>query len=111
MTIRFTDILTTATALATYLGDREITTFHLAEAVAVLREERTLDDYGPGRSPLIPRDPGGAVVGDRLRALTQAWFQRLGADPAIELEDGAVEEFLEELAALEQEEPGPSGAH
>lgn len=101
MSIRFTDILTTATALAHYLGDSEITTFHLTEAVALLRAQRTLEDYGPGRSPMIPRDPGGAMVGPQLRDLTQAWFKRMGSNPTTELEDRAVEEFLDDLRALD----------
>lgn len=105
MSIRFTDILTTATALAQYLGDNEINAFHLAESVGLLRGQRTLDEFGPGRSPLIPRDPGGPAVGAELRDLTQAWFARLGSDPASELEESAVDEFLQELTALDSSRP------
>jgi len=101
VSIRFTDILTTATALAHYLGEPEVTPRLLIESVAILRGAKTLDDFGPGRSPMIPRDPGGAAVPAAVQELTQAWFRRMGHDPTIELEEGAVDEFLEEVQALE----------
>jgi len=102
--IRFTDILTTATALAHYLGEPEVTPRLLRDSVAILREEKAIEDFGPGRSPFIPRDPMGATVPRTVRELTQAWFHRLGDDPTVELEEGAVDEFLQELAALDGDE-------
>lgn len=101
MSIRFTDILTTANALATYLGDPVVVPNHLIEAVAILREEKGLEDFGPGMSPMIPRSPGGAVVRPDVRDLTQRWFKAHGSDPLVRLEDGAVDEFVEDLLTLE----------
>ena len=38
--LRFADILTTASAVANYLGVAEVSAAHLVESVALLREEK-----------------------------------------------------------------------
>ncbi len=94
--LRFTEILTTASAVASYLGAQEIGAAHVSMAVGVLREEVTLEDLGAAPSPLVPR-PRSTPVARPVRELVQRWFAELGSDPLAEVDDEEVERFLAEL--------------
>ncbi len=101
-TLRFADILTTASAVANYLGAANVTAAHLLEAVALLREEKTLADLGPALSPLVRRAPGGGSVDPKVRELVQRWFEQLGRDPNAAIHADAVERFLEQARLLSE---------
>jgi len=99
--LRFTEILTTATAVASYLGAAEIGTSHIETAVAVLREEVSLAELGNAPSPLVPRSRSTPVSGP-VRELVQRWFADLGGDPLVEISPEQVETLLAELGRLGQ---------
>lgn len=100
--LRFADILTTASAVANYLGVAEVSAAHLVESVALLREEKTMADLGPALSPLVRRRPGGGGgVEAGVRELVQRWFEELGRDPNAEMDAGAVAAFVGEALALD----------
>ena len=94
--LRFTEILTTATAVASYLGAEEIGAAHITMAVAVLREEVVMADLGNAPSPLVPRSRTTPVAGP-VRELVQRWFAQLGSDPLAEMGPEGLEAFLVEL--------------
>jgi hypothetical protein len=98
--IRFADILTTASAVASYLGEPEVTAPHLLSALAILRGESTIDDLGRPVSPLVRRGQGGVSVSPAVRDLAQRWFAELGANVDAALDDQAVERLLADLKAL-----------
>ena len=101
-TLRFADILTTASAVANYLGAANVTAAHLQEAVALLREEKTMADLGPALSPLVRRAAGGGSVDPKVRELVQRWFEQLGRNPNAEIDADAVERFLEQARLLSE---------
>lgn len=99
--LRFADILTTASAVANYLGQPTVTARHLLDAVAILREEKDLDDLGRPVSPLVSRAMGPrGDVEPAVRELAQRWFAKLGSSVAAELSSDQLTDLLAELAAL-----------
>lgn len=109
--LRFADILTNASAIANYLGYPDVTARHMLDAIAILREERSMEDVGRPQSPLVRR-PGGAAgagVTPGVRALVQRWFAELG-DANAELDDEAVARFRAELVAIDREETAAGDA-
>lgn len=95
--LRFTDILTTAAAVADYLAADTVSAGHLAAAVAILRGERTYEDLGRGRVPLGHRPPAGANVEPGVRAVVQEWFHQLGDDPLAMISPSDLTRFLADL--------------
>lgn len=99
--LRFADILTTASAVANYLAQPEVTAAHLLEAVAILRGEKTLEDLGRPLSPLVRRaGPQGAGVEPRARELVRRWFAAIGSSPTAELAAEQAVAFEQDLRAL-----------
>ena len=98
--VRFADILTTASAVASYLGEAEVAAPHLVSAVAILRGESTIEDLGRPVSPLVRRGAGGSTVSQPVRDLAQRWFAELGANVDAALDGPAVERLLADLQAL-----------
>ncbi|MCC7364905.1 MAG: hypothetical protein IT303_11090 [Dehalococcoidia bacterium] len=96
--IRFADILTTASAVANYLGAATITAAHLLDAIAILCGERRMEDLGRPVSPLLGGATRGAgpAVPPAVQELVQRWFAALGSDPNAGLAP-------EQLAALRQD--------
>ncbi len=99
--MRFADILTTAAAVTSYLGEDEVCPRHVLDAVAVLAGEKEMAALGRGSSPLLPRPPGGGGVQPPLRELVRAWFARLGNDASAALDGGSLAEFVADVRALE----------
>lgn len=97
--LRFADILTTASAVANYHGVPDVTATHLLDAIAILREEKSLDDLGRPVSPLVPRRPG-AGVDPPVRDLVQRWWHTLGEDVNATLTAPALASLTAELHAL-----------
>jgi hypothetical protein len=99
--IRFTDILTTASAVANYLGEAEVTAPHVLAAVEILQGVRAMEDLGRPLSPLVRRSPPGQSAGvePRVRALVQGWFSTLGSGGAA-LDSDEVRRFVAELERL-----------
>jgi len=98
--IRFADILTTASAVASYLGEPEVVAPHLLAAVAILRGESTIEELGRPVSPFVRRGSGGSAVSIPVRDLAQRWFTELGANINAALDEPAVGCLLVELQAL-----------
>lgn len=100
--LRLTEILTTSSAVANYLGVPEVSVSHVRQALSLLKGETTLDDLGRPQSPLLARVTGaGKGAEPALRALAQRWFARLGGDAAAEFDEAQLAEFEAELTALE----------
>lgn len=99
MPVRFTDVLTTSTAVANYLGDSAITMSHLRRALEVLEGQTAAEDLGRMVSPLIPRrDPAAEP---EVREFAQRWFALLGSDVTAELDGNLLAQFRHELTADE----------
>ncbi len=95
--IRLADLLTTASSLAGYLGERQITLQRLADALAILLGERTFEDFGRPLSPLVPR-PGPPEPDAAVLAFARRWHERLG-DPFAPLNAIALAQLRAELTA------------
>jgi hypothetical protein len=98
--IRFADILTTASAVANYLGSPVVIAEHMLAAIAILEGSSTLEDLGRPVSPLIQR---GSVHGDvdpDVRDLVQRWFASLEGDANARLDAASLDTFRSELRAL-----------
>ena len=101
-TVRFLDILTTASTIARSLGASSVEAAHLLDAIAVLCGEVVASDVSGPVSPLAR--PGGALdVDEAARALTQRWFAQLGNVAAAELTESQLEQLRGELSALANE--------
>ena len=105
--LRLTEVLTTASAVANYRGVHDVRAIDVLDAIRILREEMTLDDLGRPRSPLLSRaSPAGVGATVAVRELAQRWFAALDSDPVAEFFGGQFAEFEEELVALVAEEAG-----
>lgn len=99
--LRLTEVLTTGTSVATYLGDPRVDAAHLISAVRMLQGELALDDLGRPRSPLSVRATGaGSEVAPEVRDLAQRWFARFDQDPLREFSEDELAEFVAELKTL-----------
>lgn len=82
--------------MANYLGQPAVTAAHMLDAIAILREEKGLEDLGRPVSPLVPRG-GQRGVDPEVRDLVQRWWVELGEDMSAELDRVSVERLMEEL--------------
>jgi len=98
--IRFADILTTASAVASYLGVSTVTAAHLIESVVILRGEKSVEDLGRPVSPLVSRSSQGAEVEPAARELVQQWFFAVGQDINATLDEDETALLVLQLAAL-----------
>ena len=98
--IRFADILTTASAVASYLGVATVTAAHLIESVAILRGEKSVEDLGRPVSPLVSRSSQGADVEPAARDLVQHWFFAVGQDINATLDEDETALLVVQLAGL-----------
>jgi hypothetical protein len=96
--IRFVEVLTTGSAVANYLGAADVSARHLLWAIAILREEATLEDLGRPLSPLVRRGQPGSEP--EVRQFAQRWFARLGSDPHAGLAGELLAEMLQELETM-----------
>lgn len=96
--LRFADILTTASAVANYLGEAEVTARHVLAAIALLLEETTLEALGRPLSPLVRR-PEARGASRPVRELAQRWFAALG-DANATLDAAQVEALRAELGSV-----------
>ena len=97
--IRFADILTTASAVADYRGEAEVSAAHVLIAVEMLQGKTALEDLGRPVSPLVPR-PGKRGSETRLRQLVQRWWHDLGEDVNATLDSSQVSELQADLNGL-----------
>lgn len=89
--LRFFDILTMASSVASAHGARVVGPTHLLEAIAVLTGEVQLENLGDVVSPL-GHGRTQLSVDRAVQEITQRWFKRLGSSPdatlgSIELRD------------------------
>lgn len=104
--LRLTEVLTTSSAIANYLGAATIDAKHLLLAVDVLLGNSTMDDLGRPISPLVSRATrAGGKVSPALQALAQRWFGELGGDPLATLDHDSLTKLIQELHTLEESEP------
>jgi hypothetical protein len=99
--LRFTDILTMAASVASYLAVPDVTPRHLLDALDILEGRVRLEDLGRMRSPLVPVAPaqyGGAEPA--VRELTQRWFEHLHSDPEATLASNELAAFRHEVEGL-----------
>jgi hypothetical protein len=97
--LRLIDLLTTASAVANYLGAGDVRADHLRAAYRLARGEATLEEIGRPQSPLVPRrGNGGATNG--VRTFAQRWYALLGARPEGTLGASDLPAFTAELNAL-----------
>lgn len=101
--VRFTDVLTTASSIASYLAAPDVSPATLLDAIAVLLGEKTIDDFGRPLSPMVRR--AEPAVSPGVRALAMRWYERLGSDVTATLDDTAIAELRADIAALAAE-PG-----
>ena len=102
--LRLTEILTTSSAVANYLGAREVGLGHVLSAIAILRGSMTLDDLGRPQSPMLSRATGaGSGAEGSLKLLVQRWLGVLGGDATRALDDEQMAAFEAELQALRNE--------
>ncbi len=97
MAVRFTDVLTTGTAVANYLGEPTVTLAHLRRALEILEGQSTAEDLGRMVSPLIRR-PSPAAEAD-VQAFAQRWFATLNNDVTAELDGPQLDQFRQELSS------------
>jgi antitoxin (DNA-binding transcriptional repressor) of toxin-antitoxin stability system len=98
--IRFVDVLTMASAVASYLGASEVAPKHVLDALAVLEGSVTIVELGRPVSPLVPKPPGGTGVHERVREFARAWVTRSGNDPTCPLGPERLSLLRDELAGL-----------
>jgi len=98
--LRFTDILTTAAAVANYLGRGEVIAPDLLAAVCILLGEKTMEQLGRPLSPLVRRQSQGPGATAEVRALVQRWWAELGESPGAVLDEAAVARLRADLQAL-----------
>ncbi len=98
--IRFVDVLTMASAVASYLGASEVAPKHVLDAMAVLEGAVTIEQLGRRVSPLVPKPPGGTGVHERVRKFAQGWVTRPGNDPTCPLGPERLALLRDELAGL-----------
>src|SRR5687767_718981 len=104
--LRLTEILTTSSAVANYLGARTVEAQHVLLAIAILEGSKTLDDLGRPQSPLISRVTGaGSGVAEEVRELAQRWFAAFEGDVLREFSEGELHEFVEELRMIDERRP------
>ena len=99
--IRLTDVLTTASAIASYVGAAEVNSGHLLNATALLLGEFRMEDLGRPVSPLVRRAPPGAGVGatGAAREFARRWLEVLGGDATTVLSTAEVALMREELGS------------
>lgn len=93
---RLADLLAAASSLASFRGEATISMDHLRLALAVCRGEATIESFGPGLSPLIPRR-SAPEPDARVRAFAQRWNARLG-DPYRLLSATEIDDLSRDLA-------------
>ncbi|HMO54998.1 MAG TPA: hypothetical protein PJ994_10880, partial [Tepidiformaceae bacterium] len=96
--IRFVEVLTTASAVANYLGVADVTAKHVLAALAILREEATLEDLGRPLSPMLRRGAPGSEPA--VRGFAQRWYRALSENPHAELSEPQVEAMIAELRSI-----------
>lgn len=103
--ISLADILTTSSSVANYLGVQDIAPGHLADAIALLLGETTLEQIGRPRSPLVPRPPAGPAT-PQVRDFAQRWLERLDREATRELTLPELLLMREEIGVLASASPG-----
>jgi hypothetical protein len=96
--VRFTDILTTASAVANYRGSPEVLAEHILDAIEIVAGGKSVEDLGRPLSPLVRRPQGGSEP--RLRDLVQRWYTSLGGEVTAEIDGEELDRFASDVRAL-----------
>ena len=97
---RFADILTTAAAVADYMGVPDVSAAHLLTALEILVEDRKLEDMGRPVSPMLRRPGQEKGVEPPVRELVQLWFARLEGDANHVLRGDELSAFRQDMRSL-----------
>ena len=97
--VRFLDILTTASSIASARAAQSVTASHLLDAIGVLVGELDLEEEGGMVSPL-GRGRTELAADPAVRDLTRRWFARLGGTPEAAVDGAALAELRMELELL-----------
>lgn len=104
--LRFLDILTTASAVASYLAAPDVAAPHMLDALDILEGHARLEELGRARSVLAPMPPSAyGGVEPAIRELVQRWFEQLGQDPEGLLDADQVQALRAQLQALRDAPP------
>ena len=99
--LRLTEILTTSSAVANYVGAPSVAAGHVLSAIGILQGTVSLDDLGRPQSPMLSRVTGaGRGAEAAVREIAQRWFAELGGGPWAEMDEEQLAEFEAELRAL-----------
>lgn len=102
---RFADILTTAAAVADYMGVPDVAPGHVLTALEILTEDRKLEEMGRPVSPMLRRHGEEKGVEPALREVIQTWFARLSGDVNAVVSGELLIKFRNEVQSL----PGEAG--
>lgn len=98
--LRLAEILTTSSAVANYLGARDVSATHVLAAIDILLGSKTLDDLGRPLSPLVSRAAGaGSGAAEDVKELARRWLAELEGDIQRELTDTQLGRLRAELEA------------
>ena len=100
--LRLTEILTTASAIANFVGAANVGPRHVLDAIAVLEGGKGMGDFGRPVSPLVPRAKAGADPA--VREIAKRWFAVLGSDLEAALNASQLDALRAELVALPRAE-------
>jgi hypothetical protein len=105
--LRFTDILTTSSAVANFQGAALLTAAHVLDAIALLEGAKSLADLGRP-VPAFSRRPGFGDAGAEpgVRAVVQRWFAELNHDYLATFTPDQLQLFRAQIAALIAESTG-----
>ncbi len=95
--LRFADILTTAAAVADYMGVADVSGEHLLAAMNILLEDLQLEDMGRPVSPMLRRNGQEKGVEPAVKELVKRWFARVGTDINARLDAALLDEFRDEI--------------
>lgn len=99
--LRFADVLTTASAVANYLGQPDVTARHVLDAIEIQTGAAQMEDLGTPISPFLRRGSQAPPGADpAVRELAQRWFAALGNDINATLDDAQLQQLRGELRQL-----------
>jgi len=98
--VRFVDILTTASSIAGARSTPQLGVDELVLAVRVVSGAMAIDDVGEAIHPLLIRGQDAKPVAPEVRQLIQRWYAAIGGTADSELPPADIERFVQELEAL-----------
>ena len=98
--LRFVDILTTASSIAGARNTPQIGAQELVLAIRVVSGEMEIEDVGEAVHPLLMRGSAARPVVSAVRELVQIWYATIGGTADSVLAPNDAQRFIQELEAL-----------